>query len=90
MAKRIAVLVRDRQGEALRMSLGITLLGDSIDVFVLDRQVEDSPENMMNIETMKELGLNLYTNLEGPGGLEFISTDDIASRLTVYDHVLPY
>lgn len=90
MAKKIAVLVRDRQEEALRMSLGMTLLEDTIDVFVLDRAVENSRENMMNMETMKEMGLKLYTNLEDNSGLEFLITEDIANRLTLYDHVLPY
>ena len=89
MAKKIAVLVRDRQEEALRMSLGMTLLEDTIDVFVLDRPVEDSEENIMNIRTMKEMGMRLYTNVEG-GGLEFIPTKDIAKWLPVYDHILPY
>lgn len=90
MAKKIAVLVRDRQREALRMSLGITLLEDMIDVFVLDRPVENSEENIMNIETMRQLGLRLYTNFEGNQGLEYIPTADIAKWLPSYDHVLPY
>lgn len=90
MAKKIAVLVRDRQEEALRMSLGMILLGDTIDVFVLDRPVADSQENMMNVETMKEMGMKLYTNLEGNDGLEFMATKDIANRLPLYDHILPY
>ncbi len=90
MANKIAILVRDRQEEALRMSLGMTLLEDTIDVFVLDRPVADSQENIMNVETMKEMGMKLYTNLEGNYGLEFMATKDIANRLLLYDHVLPY
>ncbi|MEJ2725276.1 MAG: hypothetical protein P8175_11670 [Deltaproteobacteria bacterium] len=90
MAKKIAVLVRDRQEEALRMSLGITLLEDTIDVFILDRPIGDSEENMMNIETLKEMGIKLYTNLESNSGLESISTKKIANMLPEYDHVLPY
>jgi hypothetical protein len=90
MAKKIAVLVRDRQEEALRMSLGITLLEDTIDVFILDRPIGDSEENMMNIETLKEMGIKLYTNLESNSGLESISTKNIANMLPEYDHVLPY
>ncbi|MEJ2697554.1 MAG: hypothetical protein P8013_13025 [Candidatus Sulfobium sp.] len=72
------------------MSLGMTLLEDTVDVFVLDRPVEDSQENIMNMGTMKEMGIKLYTNLEGSSGLEFIPTRDIANLLPVYDHVLPY
>ena len=90
MAKKIAVLVRDRQEEALRMSLGITLLEDTIDVFILDRAVGESQENMMNIETMNEMGVKLYTNLQGTSGYEYVPTSDIARMLLTYDSVLPY
>ena len=47
MAKKIAVLVRDRQGEALRMSVGITVMDDEVNVFVLDRAIESSEENQL-------------------------------------------
>ncbi len=43
MAKRIAVLVRDRRGEALRMALGLTLMDDAVDVYLLDGRFE-APE----------------------------------------------
>ena len=88
--KKVAVLVRDRQDEALRMSVGITLLDDQIDVFVLDRKLEENEQNTMNIETLKELGQNIYTNLQENTGLEFLSTEEIALRLLQYDHIIPY
>jgi hypothetical protein len=44
MSKKIAILVRDRQGEALRMAVGAILMDDAIDVYVLDRKVEDTEE----------------------------------------------
>ena len=91
MPKKIAVLVRDRQEEALRMSLGMTLLEDAIDVYVLDRPVEDSEENLMNIETMKDMGMSLYTNFfDGSVALAYVSTEEMARRLPHYDLVLPY
>jgi hypothetical protein len=91
MSKKIAVLVRERQEEALRMSLGMTLLEDTIDVFILDRPVADSGENAMNMETMKEMGLKIYTNFfsESPG-IAYVSTGEMAKRLPLYDLVLPY
>ncbi|HDY71624.1 MAG TPA: hypothetical protein ENH50_08120, partial [Nitrospirae bacterium] len=61
MGKKITVLVRDRQGEALRMAVGITLLDDVIDVYVLDRKVEETEDNTMNIEMMKDLDMKVYT-----------------------------
>ncbi|MDA8085239.1 MAG: hypothetical protein M0Z75_00890 [Nitrospiraceae bacterium] len=91
MPKKIAVLVRDRQDEALRMALGVTLLEDAIDVYILDGPVGPSEDNIMNIETMKDMGMSLYTNYpDKSGGLTYISTAEMAKRLTGYDLVLPY
>ncbi len=90
MAKKIAVLVRDRQGEALRMSVGITLMDDIVDVYVLDRKVEETEDNTLNIETMKDMEMNVYTNCKENGGLEYLSTEEIARKLLEYDHILPY
>lgn len=90
MPKKIAVLVRDRQGEALRMSVGITLMDDVIDTYVLDRKVEDTEDNALNIETMGDLDMKLYTNTKENEGMEYLSTEEIARRLLEYDHVIPY
>ena len=87
MGKKIAVLVRDRQGEALRMSVGLILLDDTLDVFVLDRKME---KNLLNFETMKDMGMSVYTNSKENPDMEYLSTDEIAEKLPEYDHVLPY
>ncbi len=90
MGKKIAVLVRDRQGEALRMSVGITLMDDAIDVYVLDRKVESNPDNDLNIETIGDMGMKLATNTKENTNMEFISTEELAKKLLEYDHILPY
>ncbi len=90
MAKKIAVLVRDRQGEALRMAVGITLMDDVIDVYVLDRKVEETEDNELNLETMKDMEMNVYTNCKENEDLEYLSTEEIAQKLLEYDHILPY
>jgi len=90
MGKKIAVLVRDRQGEALRMGLGITLMDDTIDIYVLDREVEENEENMMNLEAMQGYEMNLYTNYKGNGTFKYLSDEEIAQKLLEYDHILPY
>jgi len=90
MSKKIAVLVRDRQGEALRMSIGLILMDDTIDVYVLDRKVEETEGNTLNIETMKDLDMKLYTNCKDNEGMEYLSTEEIAQKLPEYDHILPY
>jgi hypothetical protein len=90
MGKKIAVLVRDRQGEALRMGLGITLMDDTIDIYVLDREVEENEENIINLEAMEGYEMNLYTNHKGNGIFKYLSDEEIAQKLLEYDHILPY
>ncbi len=90
MGKKIAVLVRDRQGEALRMSVGITLMDDTIDVYVLDRKVESNPDNDLNIETIKDMGMKLATTTKENEGMDFITTEELAKKLLEYDHIIPY
>jgi hypothetical protein len=90
MVKKIAVLVRDRQAEALRMSLGMTLSDDAVDVFVLDGKLEETGSAAADLELMRELEMNIYTNLEGTGSLEYLPTDEVALRLLHYDHVVAY
>lgn len=90
MAKKIAVLARDRQEEALRMAVGMILLDDQIDVYVLDRKVENNEQNSLNLETMKEMDMRIYTNTTENGDMEYLTNKEIAARLLGYDHVLPY
>ncbi len=90
MGKKIAVLVRDRQGEALRMAVGITLMDDTIDVYVLDRKVESNPDNDLNIETIKDMGMKLATNTKDNADMEFIPTEELAKKLLEYDHIVPF
>lgn len=90
MAKRIAVLARDRQSEALRMSLGLTLLDDVVDVFVLGGRLQEGAHNDLQIETVLDMGMKLYTDCPENAGMEVLSTEDIARRLLEYDHVLAY
>lgn len=90
MVKKIAVLVRDRQGEALRMGVGLILADDEIHAYVLDRKVEDTDDNNLNVETMGDMDVKLYTNCKDNKNMEFLSTEEIAQKLLEYDHVLPY
>lgn len=90
MSKKIAVLVRERQGDALRMAVGITLMDDTIDVYVLDRQVEETDENALNVETIKDLGMGLYTNYKENADMECLTNEEIARKLLDYDHIIPY
>ena len=90
MTKKIAVLVRDRQSEAVRMSVGLTLMDDVIDVYVLDGKLEDTEENALNVELLQELEMNLYSNQKENAEMQYLSTEEIARKLPEYDHVLAY
>ena len=90
MAKKIAILVRDRQGEALRMGVGMILADDEVTAFVLDSKVEENDDNNLNVETMGDMDVKLYTNCKDNADMEFISTEDIAKKLLEFDNILPY
>jgi len=91
-AKKIAVIVRNRQSEAFRMSVGLTVLDDIIDVFITE-PIKDDKETLTQLEgvkEMKELGIiNLFTTVKGTG-FEFITVEDMAGRLLDHDNILPY
>ncbi|MCL4536920.1 MAG: hypothetical protein M1610_04950 [Nitrospirae bacterium] len=91
-AKKIAVIVRNRQSEAFRMSVGLTVLDDIIDVFITE-PIKDDKETLTQLEgvkEMKELGIiNLFTTVKGTG-FEFITVEDMAGRLLEHDNILPY
>ena len=88
--KRIAVLVRDRHSEALRMSVGLIAGDDEIDVYIVEKALEESEDVTMYMETLKEMGIRIYTNIEGSPHGEFVSTERIAQGLVTYDHALLY
>ena len=90
MERKIAVLVRERQGEALRMSLGLILVDDLVDVYVLDKKLQASEETALHVETLKEMEMQMYTNCRENEGMEYLSTQEIAQRLPSYDHILAY
>ncbi|MGD0883494.1 MAG: hypothetical protein ABSA46_01220 [Thermodesulfovibrionales bacterium] len=88
--KKIAVIVRDRQSEALRMSIGLTILNDDVEIFVLDRALEETEAVRFNLDMIKEMGLRIFTNVRDNAGIEYLPLDAVADRLLQYDHVLPY
>ncbi len=90
MDKKIAVIIRDRQEEALRMALGLMLLDYTPDVFYLDRPIENTEKNRLQLKTAEEMELNLYTNCSDNRDIEQLSLEEITARLTSYDVVLTY
>ncbi|MDO8283026.1 MAG: hypothetical protein Q7U10_10470 [Thermodesulfovibrionia bacterium] len=89
MAKKVAIIVKDRVDEALRMGVGATLADDQIHVFIMDKKVEMNADNELNLETMQDLDVKIFTN-NPANPYEQKSTEEIAKMLADYDIVVPY
>jgi hypothetical protein len=90
MTKKLAILIQDRESEALRMALGLTLMDDSVNVFLLGRKFDLSETDKANMEFMQEMDIPFFSDHEGNEDTEFVAPEDLARRLTEYDHVIPY
>ena len=90
MSKKIAVIVRDRQSEALRMSAGITFMDDTIELIFLDRLLESSEAVETNLEIASEMEIPLYTNLPDNQGMTCLATPELQKKLLEYDHIIVY
>ena len=88
--KKIAVIVRDRPSEALRIAGGLTLADDTIEVFILDHKLDkNDPEIAKPLELVSDLELKVYSN-NPENGYESVSLEDMAKKLMEYDFVVPY
>jgi len=89
MAKKIAVLVKDRQAEALRMSVGLTLADDEVNVFIMDKKLESDEGIDLNVETLGDMDAKIFSN-NPENKCEQMTTEEIAKALAGYDVVLAY
>ncbi len=89
MAKKIAILVRDRKHEAMRMAVGATLLNDEVSVFIMDDKLESDYDMDTNIQMLGDLKVKLYSN-NPENQFEQKSVEEIAIMLAEYDVVIPY
>ena len=89
MKKKIAIIVRDRKSEALRMAVGATLSNDDVSVFIMDDKLEIDDDVDVNIQMLSDLKAKIFSNNpENP--FEQKTTADIAHMLSEYDVVIPY
>lgn len=89
MAKKIAVLVRDRKEEALRMAVGATLMNDEVHVFVMDEKLEIDYDTGTDLQMLKDLKASVFSN-NPDNAFEQRTTEEIAAMLPDYDVVIPY
>ena len=90
MTKKIAIMARERQSEALRMAVGAILLDDDIHVYVLDHGLDKTEETVLYMETLNDLDIPVFTNCAENPDLQLLSDKEIARRLSGYDHVIAY
>jgi len=89
MKKKIAILVRDRKSEALRMAVGATLSNDDVSVFIMDDKLEMDEDTEVNLQMLSDLKAKIFSNHpENP--FEQKTTEEIALILSEYDIVIPY
>ncbi len=72
------------------MSIGLTLMDDSVDVYVLSRRLDRTDSIAANLDTIRELELPIYSDVRDQDYAEYLSTEQISNRMPEYDHVLPY
>lgn len=89
MAKKVAVIVRDRQHEALRMSVGLTLEDNAVSVFVMDKKLPSDENIDLNVETLGDMDAKIFSN-SPENKFEQMTTEEIARALTECDVVIPY
>ncbi len=88
---KIAVLINTRQAEAIRMSSGITLLDDEVDIFFINSKLDTSDEDVeMMMEIASEMELPFFSNEPDNKNMTQLSTKDLHSKLLDYDHIINY
>ena len=89
MSKKYAILTRDRQSEALRVALGLMLLDDQVEVFLLDRPVAEDESTQNQYRNCLDMDLPVYSDhVAGPEGM-ILERQDLAGRLADFDRILP-
>ncbi len=72
------------------MSIGLTLMDDLVDIYVLNGKLEDSESIAANLEMINDLELKVFATDPAQDYAKHVSIDQIAASLPEYDHVLPY
>jgi len=95
MAKKVAVLIRDKERhyEGLRSSLGLLLEFHVVSMFVLNHEIEMTEEYRDNMEFIDEMEGTRYSNV--PANIEkysfkSASLEEVARKLNENDLVIPF
>jgi hypothetical protein len=83
--KKVAMLVRRNQPEALRVAGGLTLTDHDVSVFVMDRPLADDEAVQEQLEVLEFADIEPVAAYPGAEGL---GPEELASRLAGCDMVL--
>lgn len=87
--KKVAVLVRHNQPEALRVAGGLTLADHDVSVFVLDQPLADSEAVAEQLEVLEFAEVEPISAIPGDdSGSGHVDLEQLANDLPGYDAVL--
>ena len=89
MVKKVAVLITGNQDEGFRMSVGLTLADDEVNVYLIDKKLESDANIEANVEMLGELDVKVFSN-NPENKFEQKTNEEIANALTGYDAVIQY
>jgi len=89
MAKKVAVVVRDRQHEALRMAVGLTLEDAAVSVYVMDNKLASDDNMDLNVETIGDMDGKIFSN-NPENKFDQMTIEEIARALAEADAVVAY
>ncbi|MBN2655270.1 MAG: hypothetical protein JXR79_09210 [Nitrospirae bacterium] len=89
MQKKIAILAKEKHNEAFRIAAGLTILDDTIDIFVLGNELEYNEQMQNSLKLAAAMDLKIYTNNPANKQMTYIPTDELAIKLLEYDLVDP-
>lgn len=88
MDKKIAVIIKDRQSEAFRMAIGLTILEDTVEVY-LTNPLKEEGETKLQLEGVRELNIPVFS-IAGGAGFEEITVEEMAERFIKADNIIAY
>lgn len=89
MGKKVAVLITGNQDEGFRMSVGLTLADDEVNVYLIDKKLESDANIEANVEMLGDLDVKIFSN-NPENKFEQKTNEEIANALTGYDAVIHY